>query len=85
MTDNRVIVGMVSVLVLTIHGTPRGTDAASSCHDGTRPSLTGALKGQARPCILVLTGRGLLVTPRSLKLGGSLLFCGITSLVFVPW
>jgi hypothetical protein len=54
--------------VLTIHGTPLGAATASSCHDGTCPSLTGALKGQARPVILVLTGRGLSVRPRSLKL-----------------
>ena len=56
------------MLVLTIHITDDPVPAASSCHDGTRPSLTGALEGQARPIILVLIGRGLLVTPRSLKL-----------------
>jgi hypothetical protein len=71
--------------VLTIHGTPLGAATASSCHDGTCPSLTGALKGQARPVILVLTGRGLSVRPRSLKLWGTLLFCGITCLVLLLW
>lgn len=79
----------VTMLVLTIHITDgKLLAAASSCHEGTRPSLTGALKGQARPNILVLTGRGLLVTPRSLKLCGILLLLlrrEITSLVFVPW
>lgn len=45
---------------------------------GTLPSLTGALRGHARPNIRFLTGRGLSVSPSVLKLDGNLklaMFC----------
>lgn len=54
--------------------TVQGTELLlrSSGHVGTIPSLTGALRGQARPNILVLTARGLSVSPNCRKLAGIL-------------
>lgn len=58
------------VVLLTVHGT---FSSFRSCGQlGTYPSFTGALKGQARPNILFLTGKGLSVSPNLLKLIGNL-------------
>ena len=52
----------------------QGTDRLLeiSGQEGTLPSRTGALRGQARPNILFRTGRGLSDCPSVVKLEGSL-------------
>lgn len=54
---------------LTMQGTPTLLEISGQV--GTIPSLTGALRGQARPYILFLTGRGRSVPPNVLKLDGN--------------
>jgi len=62
----------IVVMEPTVHG-GESCKLVSCGQVGTIPALTGALRGQARPNILFLTGKGFSVSPNFRKLDGNLI------------